>query len=143
METHPIDTYIQIALEHTATTYGYGEKGFCGDIHRPVACDNKAITASGERFNPNEPSIAVPAPKNLRVPKDKYVCLIDYKQDVIYIRVNDKKNPRRKGLDLSPGALKLLTGSSSPTWSGKLESCDNYEIETEELTEIEMEHLLL
>lgn len=145
MEAHPIDLYIQTALNHTATVYGFSEIS-CGDVGKPVKCDGNATTASGERFNPDLPTAAVPASRNIRVPKDKYVCLIDYKQEVVYLRVNDKKNSRyvgRGGLDLSKGALKLLTGSTSRHWSGKLESCENYEIETEELTEIEMEHLLL
>jgi hypothetical protein len=45
----------------------------------------------------------------------------------VNIRINNKANPKyvgRRGLDLTPGALRLLGIEPTKHWSGKLEMCE-------------------
>jgi hypothetical protein len=117
--------YVMVALALTATTYGHGEEGKCGDVGSPVACEQGAITSSGEIFDPEEPTAAVPAPAKQRT-RPMYVSVKAVNGDCVQIKVNDKANPRyigRRGLDLTPGALRLLGIEPTKHWSGKLEMC--------------------
>jgi hypothetical protein len=120
-----IALYVSIALSHPATTYGWGEV-MCGDVHSPRACDNEATTASGEPFQPDIPSAAVPAPFNVIMPS-KIIWLRDEQGECRSLTLNDKKHPRfiaSGGLDLSKGAIEMLYPSTaSRTWSGKVEAC--------------------
>lgn len=116
--------YITLAIKYIATVYGHGEMS-CGDINKPQACSYGALTASGEVFDPQIVSAAAPIPSNL-IMKSIPIYLLSYKGDCIKVIVNDKKHSRyigNGGLDLSPAAVKVLTGSTSKTWSGKLTTC--------------------
>lgn len=121
--------HLNLALEHRATTYGWGEK-MCGDTGKPRPCNRGAVTASGETFQPHRvPSAAVPAPTTKRI-QPRWIGL--RLQGVpmapcIRVRLNDKANPRwigQRGLDLSPAAVQALTQNlPTPHWSGKVEEC--------------------
>lgn len=120
-----MELFIALAATQIATTYGYHERN-CGDVGKPVACDDRAVTATGERFKPTEITAAVPAPKKNRI----YTTIIyvkDYKGDCIPLKINDKKNPRyigKSGLDLTPAAVWAITGKlPTPYWSGRIELC--------------------
>ena len=117
--------YILIALTQSATVYGFGE-GNCGDPGKAVPCDNRAITASGERFYPDEISAAVPAPRN-RVIRVTHIWIKTPGGKCTKVKVNDKKHWRyigNSGLDLSPAAVEAITGKpATKYWSGKLEMC--------------------
>ena len=120
--------YVLLALNFTHTNYGSNAKLMCGDVGKPVACVSGVPTASGEEFDIDEPTAAVPMPKN-RIIRPTVVCL--YNPDTgrkAFIRVNDKKNPRfiaTGGLDLSPKAFELLAGTWPERWSRieRLELC--------------------
>lgn len=120
-----MNLFISLALLNTATIYGYGEHK-CGDPETPRACDSRAITASGEKFNPADISAAIPMPRN-RIMRTFYVRVKDHLGQCIKLKVNDKKNARyvgKGGLDLTPAAVLRITGKlPSKHWSGKLESC--------------------
>lgn len=120
-----MNLFITLALINTATIYGYGEK-FCGEPERPVPCDIRAITASGEGFNPSEISAAIPLPRN-KIMRTFYLHVKDYRGKCIKLKVNDKKNWRyigNGGLDLTPAAVMAITGKlPNRFWSGKLEVC--------------------
>lgn len=121
--------HLNLALEHRATTYGWGERS-CGDVGKARPCTGNAVTASGEVFQPHRvPSAAVPAPQTKRI-QARWIGL--RMQDVpdapcVRIRLNDKANPRwigQRGLDLSPAAVQALTQNMpTPYWSGKVEEC--------------------
>lgn len=117
-------SYFALSANLIATVYGYGELR-CGDVGNPVACDSTAITASGEKFNPNHLSAAIPMPKNLIMrPFDIYLKTFDGK--CVKVRVNDKKNPRyigNGGLDLSRATVKAITGKDDQYWSGGIQLC--------------------
>lgn len=120
-----MELFIALAMTQTATVYGFGER-MCGDVGKPVPCDERAITATGEQFKPTEITAAVPAPKSKRI--FSYTIYIkNYKDICIPVKINDKKNPRyigKGGLDLTPGAVWAITGKL-PTryWSGRIERC--------------------
>lgn len=117
--------YIAFASGLTATVYGFGER-YCGSPASPVQCQLGAITASGEIFDPNLPSLAVPMP-------DRYILASSYlrvrvkNRPCVTVKVNDKKNPRyigTQGFDLSPAAVTLLTGKPATRyWSDKVYLC--------------------
>lgn len=116
--------YVVIALTLTASTYGYGE-GKCGDTDKPVSCASGATTSSGEAFDPEEATAAVPAPAKQRT-RPMYVSVKAANGTCVQIKVNDKSAERwvfRRGLDLTPGALRALGIVPSRYWSGKLELC--------------------
>ena len=123
-----MELLITTALSLTATTYGWGEK-MCGDIGRPRACIDGAVTASGQPFKPSIPSAAVPAPTNRRIqPTILYLKLKGVPNaPCVGIVLNDKANPRwigQRGLDLSPAAVQALTGRMpTPYWKGEVEQC--------------------
>lgn len=143
-----IDNHIEIAMVQEAQIYGLGEKGFCGDIHRPVACDRNATTASGQRLDPDAITGAVPLGKSF-IMRPKTICVLDYRGREINININDKKNPRfinRKGLDLTPAAVRAITGKPvTKYWSGKLQACGRATTITETYTfeEIEVRHYVI
>jgi hypothetical protein len=120
-----IFTFFLQAMPLRATVYGFGEL-MCGDIGKPKPCSKGAITASGEMFDPDIASAAIPVPTDKRmIAFDVFIRGID--GECHRLRVNDKSNPRwigKRGLDLSPRAVEIVTGSRRPTWSGKLEFCD-------------------
>ena len=116
--------YVVIALTLTASTYGYDEDK-CGDTDKPVSCASGATTSSGEEFDPDEATAAVPAPTKQRT-RPMFVSVKAVNGTCVDIRINDKGNPRyigRRGLDLTPGALRLLGIEPTKHWSGKLEMC--------------------
>jgi hypothetical protein len=121
-----ISMYIAIALKFSATVYGFGEHR-CGDASlHAVACDSRAVTASGERFDPVLITAAVPASvRAIARPVNIYVR--NYLGGCTKIHINDKKSARfvgNGGLDLSPAAVRAITGSQpSKTWSGQLTLC--------------------
>lgn len=117
--------FIILAHGLRATTYGWGGWN-CGDIGNPQPCVYGAITASGEVFDPDIPSAAVAAPSNLHI-EGVWVWLRVDGGPCVKIRVNDKSNPRwigHRGFDLSPAAVKLLTGQATKYWSGKVYLCE-------------------
>lgn len=123
--------HIDLALEHRATTYGWGEQR-CGDVGKPRPCTEDATTASGEPFQPHSvPSAAVPAPKHKRLRPSTLKLKLQGVPGApcVEVRVNDKANPRwigQRGLDLSPAAVRQLTRQMpTPHWSGKLEQCED------------------
>lgn len=120
-----MNLFLTLALMKTATVYGYGEK-HCGDPGKAVSCRSGAITASGQPFNPDEISAAIPAPKNKRI-RVTHIWVKAYNNACIKLKINDKKNWRyigRSGLDLTPAAVLAITGKlPSKSWSGKLELC--------------------
>lgn len=112
-----------------ATTYGHGEM-MCGDIGKPRPCILGEPTASGEPFDPSIPTAAIAAPTAFRL-KATIVRLRIPGGQCQPIRINDKMNPRYigvRGFDLTPAAVELLTGTSSPYWSGKVEVCPKLRI---------------
>jgi len=120
---------ILLAIESPATTYGYGEP-FCGDIGNPKPCLKGAITASGEVFDPEIPTAAVPAPTGFKLSKPINIWVRLPDQTCVKVRINDKSNPRwiaDRGLDLSPKAVELLTGERTKHFKQKIELCiDNF-----------------
>jgi len=119
-----ITYYILMASGLVSTTYGWGEK-MCGDIGHPVECVKGARTASGDEFNPTVPSAAVAATTGLRM-RSVLIGLRIPGGKCHHITINDKSNPRwigDRGFDLSPAAVRLLTGEAYKYWSGVVEVC--------------------
>ena len=119
-----IETLLLIASLMRSTTYGYGEF-MCGDIGKPVPCAKGAITASGIEFDPSLPMAAIAAPTKF-VLRAKVIGLRVEGGKCKRIHLVDKMNPRYigvRGFDLSPAAVKLLTGDAHPKWSGRVEVC--------------------
>lgn len=118
---------IQLLLSSglAANVYGYGEK-YCGDPGQPSVCDTTATTASGAKFNPWEPTAALAVPTNYRMRK-QYINLRVKGGECQRILLTDKKNSRyisSRPLDLTPAAVKLLTGSwPSKSWSATVFLC--------------------
>ena len=108
-----------------STTYGYGEMN-CGDVGNAIACDSAAYTASGVRFEPRRPQIAIAAPANLRIRPTTVYLRLDagpcHPVDLV-----DKMNPRYigvRGFDLNPAAQALLTGKPATRhWSAVVHVC--------------------
>jgi len=117
--------YILLASGLRSTTYGWGEL-MCGDVGHPVRCTDGAVTASGDVFDTSIPTMAVSAPVWL-VTRSKVVPVKIDGGKCVYIRVNDKMNPRyigERGFDLSPAAVRLVTGAvPTSTWSGRITIC--------------------
>lgn len=116
--------FIELALSLPATIYGLGERN-CGDVDRPVACAEGAVTASGEPFNPHEIAAAVPAPEKT-ILRPLTICLLSKDGKHVYVRINDKANSRwigHRGLDLTPGAWKALGYEPTRWHSAKLRRC--------------------
>lgn len=118
--------FIEIAFSAAiSTSYGYSEWN-CGDVHAPRRCEHGAITASGEVFNPDLPTAAVFAPAKLRLKTPAIVLMQIDDGPCAYIRINDKGHERfigKRGFDLTPASLELLTGTRNPKWVGKISKC--------------------
>lgn len=119
-------TFIMLASGLVATTYGWKER-FCGSPMIPVPCALGAVTASGEIFDPDLPSVAVPMPENL-ITRPTYVWLKIEGGSCKRLRINDKKHWRyigTGGFDLTPAAVRKLTGSEPKRyWSAKVYVCE-------------------
>jgi len=118
--------FVLLALKFHATMYGVGED-YCGDYDaEPEACAHGAITASGEVFNPEQLTAAVPMPRN-RILRVAVVQLRAFDGECLTIRIIDKKNERfvgNSGLDLTPAVVAALTGKEATRhWSGKVDAC--------------------
>lgn len=120
-----IKKFVLLASNLLATTYGHGEL-MCGDIGNPAKCEKGAVTASGVEFDPEIPMAAVAAPTRAKV-KPIWIWLQYNSRPCVRILLADKMNPRyigRRGFDLTPAAVKLLTGQEPTThWSGKIRVC--------------------
>lgn len=115
---------IMLALMTPATVYGFGEKN-CGNPGKPKPCVYGAITASGEIFDPRRVTGAITVPAKMRF-KPFTVLVRSYKNECIPLRINDKSNHRwigKRGFDLTPAAVKAITGRVHKKWSGRLEFC--------------------
>jgi len=120
-----LQQFINIAFTvGLSSTYGYGEH-HCGDYGEPTPCIKGTITASGDTFDPELPTAAIAAPRNL-----KMVSTVVYMSAnggrCVAITVNDKMNERyigKRGFDLSPGALKALGLEPKPQLL-KVEKCN-------------------
>lgn len=99
-----------------SSTYGWGEH-MCSDYDtKPQPCSKGAITASGEIFDPELPTAAVAAPRNLRM-RPVVVYMSANGGPCTRIRINDKLNERYigiRGFDLSRGALRALGLKDEP-----------------------------
>lgn len=102
---------VGIASGLLATTYGYSEM-MCGPVGAPRACELGAYTSSGEPFVPSLPTVAVAAPRGTYVRAQPIRLKLVGPFPCKRLILNDKMNPRwigRRGFDLSPGAVRLLT----------------------------------
>ena len=120
-----MQAYVSLALTLTHSVYGVNQEKMCGDVGKPVACVQGARTSSGEEFNPDAVTAAVPAPTAQRT-RITTVKLRAVSGECVEIRVNDKANSRFigvRGLDLTPGALRALGIEPTKYWSGRIEMC--------------------
>ena len=119
--------FIAIASGLISSTYGWGESS-CGDYGKPRACEQGAVTASGEPFNPHEDATAAIAMPRNRILRASVVVLRVEEGPCVPIRISDKMNERyvgKRGFDLSPAAVRALTGKEpSRHWSGVVHVCD-------------------
>lgn len=109
-----------------ATIYGMkGDGGryerMCGDPGKAVECGPGAITASGAAFHPDEPHVAVHAPKRMRLRKGKLVCFLHKNGKEVWLPLSDKKG--RQGFDISKAGVLKLGYTPTRWWSAKLELC--------------------
>lgn len=123
-----LSDFFALALLFKATTYGYGE-GNCGDPETPRKCTKGAITASGQVFDPDLPTAALPTARSTRIKPFKAYLKAKNGSTCAWILINDKKNWRYVGqpyggLDMSPGALKALGITPRGTWTGLIEECE-------------------
>ncbi len=120
-----INEAILIAHGLVSTVYGFGEHR-CGDVGHTRACDNTAITASGETFDPTQPTMAVAAPFDQPI-EARWMYIKTRTSPCVRVRLNDKLNPRyigKRGFDLSPATVVLLTGkTATQTWSDQVYLC--------------------
>ncbi len=118
-------SYLLLASLLRSTTYGYNELK-CGDVGKAVPCSKGAVTASGVEFNPDVASVAVSAPFKLRL-KSQWIRLKVAGGKCHKLKLLDKMHPRyigKRGFDLTPAAVKLLTGKAgTKVWSGRVELC--------------------
>jgi len=117
--------YLIMAIFLPNSTYGYNEL-MCGNIGRPKPCSYGALTANGDVFDPNIASAAIPSPTKLSM--GTYYLNVQGKNGCFKLRVNDKSNPRwinKRGFDLSPKAVELITGKRNRHWSGRIKLCAN------------------
>ena len=109
----------------TSTTYGYGEK-MCGDPGHARTCDKGAVTASGIKLDPELPQVAIAAPASMLL-KAQRIGLQVPGGKCVWVSLVDKMNERWigvRGFDLTPGALKLLTGKpATKYWTGQVSVC--------------------
>ena len=118
--------YVSVADGLRSTVYGTSGEMFCGDIGKPVPCASGATTASGLPFEPKLPSMAVAAPTRLRLAA-VYIWVRVESGPCHRVLLSDKMNPRYigvRGFDLSPAAVRLLTGKpATKHWSGRVFVC--------------------
>jgi hypothetical protein len=111
--------YIQLAFTLPASTYGLGEV-MCGDPHKPAACEVGAVTASGDQFDPDALTVAIPLPTNRRM-RPAVICILNPSTGKsAWVKVNDKSNPRwigQRGFDITPATYQALTGKPARPWS--------------------------
>jgi hypothetical protein len=114
-----------LALNLTATVYGLGEEN-CGDPGQVVACEDGAITASGDVFSPEVYTMAIPLPKK-NIMRRQFICLLNFKNEKVLVLINDKSNERwigKRGFDLTPALYEKLTGKEVTDYSStKVRSC--------------------
>jgi hypothetical protein len=117
--------WILLATKSISTTYGYGEL-MCGDPGKVRPCKKGAVTASGDIFDPDIPSMAIAIPANYKMPSVT-IQVRDVSGKCHTVRLNDKMNEKwigHRGFDISPAAVELITGKpATPTWSGVIELC--------------------
>lgn len=111
--------WIELALSLPATVYGKGEL-MCGDPGKVVPCDSNATTASGDPFDPQALTVAVPLPAK-RIMRPMRLCLENPQTGKrVWVTVNDKANERwigQRGFDMTPATYKALTGKQARPWS--------------------------
>lgn len=127
-----MNSYIVLALQFHATVYGVHRadlgraERFCGDPGKAVACDSRATTASGERFDPKALTVAVPMPIK-KIVRPVEVCLRNPETGrEVVVRVTDKKNARylgNGGFDLTPAVYEALTGEPA-RWFSRIENLE-------------------
>ena len=121
------DALIAEAALHRATIYGVKDTNtgryerMCGDPGKAVECGPNAITASGVRFDPDQPHVAVHAPKKYRLRKGMMICLVHKNGIPVWLPLTDKKG--FKGLDLSKASVIKLGYHPTKHWSQKLTYC--------------------
>lgn len=113
-----------------ATIYGVkGPNGayerMCGDIGKAVECGPNAVTASGVKFSPYQPHVAVPAPKRQRLRKGIKICFLTTKGAKVYLPLTDKKKWEggQGGFDFSAKAVEMLGFKATRYWSSKVKLC--------------------
>jgi hypothetical protein len=125
-----LDMLLAVASGLPASTYGSADELMCGDVGKAVRCSRGALTASGEVFKPYEvPSAAIAAPFRLRLSARWVYLKLQGPYPCRKVRLNDKMNPRwigKRGLDLSPASVRLLTGRPATAyWSHVVEVCQH------------------
>jgi hypothetical protein len=120
-----LEYYLVLALEiGVSTVYGFGER-YCCDPGKACPCTTGAVTASGQIFDTEKATAAIPYPAKLRI-KPQAVFLRVGDGPCVEIIINDKLNARfigRRGFDLSPRAQELLIGKRDPRWVGVVKPC--------------------
>jgi hypothetical protein len=111
-----------------STVYGFGERN-CGDVGSARPCELGATTASGVAFDPRIPMVAVAAPFTLDIDA-RFIFIRTSTSRCMKVLLADKMNERYigvRGFDLTPAAVKLLTGKeATPYWSDKVFLCKPY-----------------
>jgi rare lipoprotein A (peptidoglycan hydrolase) len=122
-----LEYFVQLALSiGISTTYGYGEM-YCCDPGKACPCTTGQYTASGEMFDTEKATAAIPLPVNMRIVPTVVHLQIE-NGPCVPIKLNDKMNSRfigKRGFDLSPRAIELLTGKPrTPKWVGRVYPCN-------------------
>ena len=122
----PLSEYIQTASGLISTTYGYGEY-MCGEVGSPRPCSVGAITSTNMEFYPDAPTAAIFVPASLYF-RPTWIRLRVGDNACAWVLLNDKGNERfykKRGFDLTPGALKVLGIKPSKYWKGVVHICDS------------------
>lgn len=120
-------SFLILASKQVSYTYGYGEK--CS--HKTLCLEGVSRTASGDILSREIPSVAVPLPKHVKL-EPHWIYLKTERGPCVRVKVNDRTSVRlvgHRGFDLSPEALRRLTGKASKTWSGKVHICYNFPLD--------------
>lgn len=126
MRVKMLDLILLALIVGRSTTYGYGEF-YCGNPGKPKACETGRPTQSGEIFDTNKLSMAIPHPHNRWV-KAQTMGLMGVDGTCKPVRLNDIKNQRYighkyGGFDLSPAALRHVNGKAYGRWTGFVRLC--------------------